>query len=356
MPSGSPGPDIEVCRDETGRLVREALARLDDREQVVVRLRLFEDIPAQAVADMLDTSASHVRVIQTRALAKLRGMLPPPAYLELRDRAGWTVLWAVAAEVGRRNIRGVGAKVRPEAAAEGVGVIGRMASMGSVVAVAVTTAVVVPQALSTGIRSGDEPDIASESTAPTQGQSQTSVDDAPVAVRPPADAPAARTDTATEVTVAPSTTSTQASGNGDPPAATSEPTGPQPPAQETAVDPPDTDVVTVGIDADDGQAGADIELGGLADVEADVAIDDGVTVDVGADLVGTVAADATVEASRDGVGVELDAADAVEMDAELTPEDGVVVDVDVAGVDADVGVDDEGIQIAIGGVSIGLGG
>jgi RNA polymerase sigma-70 factor, ECF subfamily len=65
---------------ELGRL-EQALEQLTDDLKTVVVLRFIEELPAAAVADILQTSAGNVRIMQLRALRKMREWIE-----EERDR------------------------------------------------------------------------------------------------------------------------------------------------------------------------------------------------------------------------------------------------------------------------------
>jgi RNA polymerase sigma-70 factor (sigma-E family) len=56
--------------------VREALARLTQRQRTVLVLRFFEDLPEAEVARLLDCSVGTVRSTTHRSLARLRVLAP----------------------------------------------------------------------------------------------------------------------------------------------------------------------------------------------------------------------------------------------------------------------------------------
>jgi RNA polymerase sigma-70 factor (ECF subfamily) len=95
-PNGGLDPAVSVCRSETAEEVADALARLSDRERAVVKMRVYEGTDAAVVGRMLGMSPSHVRVVQTRALAKMRRALSPALHDELRTVIGGGFLAALS--------------------------------------------------------------------------------------------------------------------------------------------------------------------------------------------------------------------------------------------------------------------
>lgn len=53
----------------------EALEKLPEDAKTVIILRFIEELPAAAVADILQTTAGNVRIMQLRALRKLRQLI-----------------------------------------------------------------------------------------------------------------------------------------------------------------------------------------------------------------------------------------------------------------------------------------
>ncbi|HEX6286966.1 MAG TPA: sigma-70 family RNA polymerase sigma factor, partial [Acidimicrobiia bacterium] len=73
-PRADPGPTVEqivTLGDTAGRAV-QALALLSDRERRVMEMRIFEEDSPANVGRALGLSSGNVRVIQARALAKIR--------------------------------------------------------------------------------------------------------------------------------------------------------------------------------------------------------------------------------------------------------------------------------------------
>lgn len=73
----SAGPEEVALRGDLARELATALARLGEREQEVVGLRVLGGLPTADVARILDMTEGNVRVTQHRALAKLRTVLQP---------------------------------------------------------------------------------------------------------------------------------------------------------------------------------------------------------------------------------------------------------------------------------------
>jgi RNA polymerase sigma-70 factor (ECF subfamily) len=97
-------PAVAVCSIETLRELDDGLARLTERERAVVEMRLYVGVDAATVGEALGMSPSHVRVVQTRALAKMRSWLPHPALEELRGLLGVpAVLLAMARPIGAQG-------------------------------------------------------------------------------------------------------------------------------------------------------------------------------------------------------------------------------------------------------------
>lgn len=76
-PHPDPGPTVEEVvhvRETTGEAM-EAFAALSERERRVLRMRFFEDVSPREVGKALGLSSGNVRVIQARALVKIRAYL-----------------------------------------------------------------------------------------------------------------------------------------------------------------------------------------------------------------------------------------------------------------------------------------
>ncbi|MFI6496479.1 SigE family RNA polymerase sigma factor [Nonomuraea typhae] len=69
-------PDVPAAEDTHGigtrQALRTALATLPPRQRAVIVLRYFEDLPDQAIGEILGCSVATVRSQASRALAKLR--------------------------------------------------------------------------------------------------------------------------------------------------------------------------------------------------------------------------------------------------------------------------------------------
>ncbi|MDP9145523.1 MAG: sigma-70 family RNA polymerase sigma factor, partial [Actinomycetota bacterium] len=73
-PSPDPGPTIEqvIGLGESARRALQAFAVLTDRERRVIQMRILEEASPAKVGQTLGLSSGNVRVIQARALAKIR--------------------------------------------------------------------------------------------------------------------------------------------------------------------------------------------------------------------------------------------------------------------------------------------
>jgi RNA polymerase sigma-70 factor (ECF subfamily) len=72
LPDSMPSPsEIAVQRESAVRLA-DALARLPEDYQTVLLLRVFEELPAEEVAQKMGRTAGAVRMLQMRALIALR--------------------------------------------------------------------------------------------------------------------------------------------------------------------------------------------------------------------------------------------------------------------------------------------
>jgi RNA polymerase sigma-70 factor, ECF subfamily len=67
-----PSPSSVASRRERGVLLAEAMARLPEDYRTVLLLRVFEELPAEEVAQRMNRTAGAVRMMQMRALAALR--------------------------------------------------------------------------------------------------------------------------------------------------------------------------------------------------------------------------------------------------------------------------------------------
>ena len=67
-----PTPSQIVAQHESAVHLADALARLPEDYQTVLLLRVFEELPAEEVAQRMGRSAGAIRMLQMRALAALR--------------------------------------------------------------------------------------------------------------------------------------------------------------------------------------------------------------------------------------------------------------------------------------------
>ena len=75
FPSKEDQPEEEIIRKDIRDKVINAIRELDDREQLVLQLIFYEDLPLKAVADILGVSVARVSQIKMNALEKLREKL-----------------------------------------------------------------------------------------------------------------------------------------------------------------------------------------------------------------------------------------------------------------------------------------
>jgi RNA polymerase sigma-70 factor (ECF subfamily) len=72
LAASGPGPSQLAQQHEASVLLADALARLPEDYQTVLLLRVFEELPAEEVAQRMGRSAGAVRMLQMRALTALR--------------------------------------------------------------------------------------------------------------------------------------------------------------------------------------------------------------------------------------------------------------------------------------------
>ncbi|HTE18794.1 MAG TPA: sigma-70 family RNA polymerase sigma factor [Armatimonadota bacterium] len=72
-----PGPEREALAGDEAARVRAAVEALDGREQLVIRLRYWEDQTQTAIAPLLGVTSARVQQIERKALGKLRRRLAP---------------------------------------------------------------------------------------------------------------------------------------------------------------------------------------------------------------------------------------------------------------------------------------
>jgi RNA polymerase sigma-70 factor (ECF subfamily) len=78
-----PGPTAsgQLRANEVAVLVREAVAKLDDRQRMAVLLNKFEDLDYAEIARIMDTTPTAIKSLLSRARTNLREMLEP--YLDI---------------------------------------------------------------------------------------------------------------------------------------------------------------------------------------------------------------------------------------------------------------------------------
>jgi RNA polymerase sigma-70 factor (ECF subfamily) len=72
LAASTPTPSQVAARRESAVQVAEAIARLPEDYQTVLLLRVFEELPAEEVAQRMGRTAGAVRMLQMRALQALR--------------------------------------------------------------------------------------------------------------------------------------------------------------------------------------------------------------------------------------------------------------------------------------------
>jgi RNA polymerase sigma-70 factor (ECF subfamily) len=78
VPAASPTPVQDAVRREQSVQVAFALSRLPEDYQIVIILRVFEDLSADEVATRMNRTAGAVRMLQMRALAALKEAMQSP--------------------------------------------------------------------------------------------------------------------------------------------------------------------------------------------------------------------------------------------------------------------------------------
>lgn len=93
--SGEASQEVELARREEGERLRTELARLNEREQLAVRLRYFEEMPVRMVAAALDCTEGTAKSLLFRALQKLRTRMAPGRAIG----PGGDGLWTTASDI-----------------------------------------------------------------------------------------------------------------------------------------------------------------------------------------------------------------------------------------------------------------
>lgn len=303
------GPAVTVCLGETMSEIATALSTLSPRERAVVTMRVFDELPAAEVAAMLHLTPSHVRVIQTRAMVKMRAALPDSSYSALRSRVG--VVASIAATI--RSALHKAGRI-PDGVVEGArtlvaaGTVAAAASVGGLAMFTDTT----PGVAGVGTDAASEPSVPTMAVAEGGGGVSTVAETSEGAIAQPDTPPA------TGPVIEPP----------EPPASDPEEVPEQPSTPtavaETVPDPPDPDV------------GGEDRSGGDAR-------DEGIQAEV---TVPALDMDATVELAESGasVGVGVGSAE-------------VDVSAGTSGVSAsaDAGIADAGASIGVGEVEVEAG-
>jgi RNA polymerase sigma-70 factor, ECF subfamily len=83
----APGPEDEALREDAGREVRTLLARLPRDQRQVVELRLA-GLTNQEIAEVLERSVPATKMLQVRAMSRLRSLLaaePSSSWMDTND-------------------------------------------------------------------------------------------------------------------------------------------------------------------------------------------------------------------------------------------------------------------------------
>jgi RNA polymerase sigma-70 factor (ECF subfamily) len=78
--TAEPGPEAQVVASQEVDALKEALRRLSEREQEIIRLRFVAGLTNRAIAKVMGLSEGNVAVILFRALRKLRRTLGAAGY------------------------------------------------------------------------------------------------------------------------------------------------------------------------------------------------------------------------------------------------------------------------------------
>jgi RNA polymerase sigma-70 factor (ECF subfamily) len=77
----SPTASGQLHASEVAEMVREAVAKLDERQRMAVLLNKFEDLPYAEIAHIMGTTPKAIKSLLSRARTNLREMLEP--YLDV---------------------------------------------------------------------------------------------------------------------------------------------------------------------------------------------------------------------------------------------------------------------------------
>ena len=80
-----PGPEDQLVRGEEARSVLAAISTLRESDQELIKLAYWDELPHQAIAEMLGCSRSAVDVRLHRALRRLKKALAPSGHLRVEE-------------------------------------------------------------------------------------------------------------------------------------------------------------------------------------------------------------------------------------------------------------------------------
>ncbi len=78
-------PEEQLVRNDEARTVLDAIAKLRDTDRELIRLAYWDELPHQAIADLLGCSRSAVDVRLHRAVRRLKKALAIPRHLRIDE-------------------------------------------------------------------------------------------------------------------------------------------------------------------------------------------------------------------------------------------------------------------------------
>lgn len=68
-------PGLHVTREELKRVLEDTIARLPEKEKLVVALYYYEELTIKEIAEILEVTSARVSQLHTKAICRLRGAL-----------------------------------------------------------------------------------------------------------------------------------------------------------------------------------------------------------------------------------------------------------------------------------------